>query len=130
MIIREILKDAKLQEFIRFCIVGVICTLIDAAVFYSLHVIYGYRFALICGFIMSVSVNYILNIKWSFKKKVTLKNAVGVMSAHCFNIFVVRMLLMWIMVEITNLTDGIAFVPTLGVSMIINFFVIRYIVNE
>lgn len=118
------------SEFIRYCIVGIICTIIDASVFYLLHNLIGYRFAMVCGFCLSLFINYLLNIYWSFQVKPTIHNAIGVIMAHCFNIFVVRMSLMWLFVDLLFISEVIAFIPTLLISVITNFLLIRYIVNK
>lgn len=126
----ELFRSGRFREFLRFCVVGGICTLIDAGVFYALHSITGYRLAMIVGFCVSIFVNYILNIYWSFKEKPTLKNAIGVLAAHLFNIFVVRMSLMWLFVDVAKMTDSIAYLPTLAISMVTNFVIIRFVVNR
>lgn len=69
MTVGESLRDPKLLEFWRFCIVGVLCTAIDSIGFYATYGLIGYRIALIIGFTSSIIVNYFLNIKWSFKRK-------------------------------------------------------------
>ena len=118
------------SEFAKFCIVGVICTIIDASVFYETHETIGYRMAMVLGFVVSISVNYLLNIFWSFRVKPSVKNALGTISAHCFNIFVVRMCLMWLFVDCILLPDSVAYIPTLMISTITNFLVIHYVVHK
>ena len=128
--LKELVRCTKFQEFLRFCIVGGICTLIDAGVFYALHNYTGYRIAMIAGFSVSICVNYVLNIYWSFQENPTFKNAIGILAAHLFNIFVVRMALMWLFVDVTRLTDSIAYLPTLAISMMTNFIIIRFVVKN
>ena len=124
------IKNMKFQEFLRFSIVGGVCTLIDACVFYLLYRNYGYRLAISAGFVASISVNYILNVYWSFKEKPTIKNAIGLLMAHVFNIFVIRMSLMWLFIDLIKLPESIAYVPTLLISIITNFIIIRFIVKH
>lgn len=126
----SIFHKPQVQEFIKFCVVGVLCTAIDAAIFFALHEWLGYQIALICGYILSLSVNYILNIYWSFKEKPSVKNAVGLVSAHLFNLFVVRMSLMWLFVNILELSDSLAYIPMLAISMVTNFFIVRFAVKN
>lgn len=128
--LNELVRSDRFREFLRFCIVGGICTLIDAGVFYALHNHTGYRIAMIAGFYVSICVNYVLNIYWSFKEKPTLKNAIGILAAHLFNIFVVRMSLMWLFVDVARMTDSIAYLPTLAISMVTNFVIIRFVVKR
>ncbi len=130
MSLETTLGNPKVHEFIRFCIVGVICTAIDAGIFYATRELTGYRIAMVCGFTLSLSVNYVLNIYWSFNAKPTLKNAIGMLAAHCFNIFVVRMALMWMFVEYFCIDESIPYIPTLLISIITNFIILRFIVKR
>ena len=117
----------KWGEFFRFAVVGIVCTLIDASVFYAIHHAVGYRLAMISGFCVSLSINYLLNIYWSFRSKPSFVNAVGIIAAHCLNIFVVRMMLMWCFINIVHLPEEIAYIPTLVISIVTNFLIIRLI---
>lgn len=67
------LNNPKLQEFIKFCVVGGLCTAIDSMVFYATYSFVGYKMALIFGFSLSIVVNYLLNIKWSFRSNCSFK---------------------------------------------------------
>ena len=129
--IKEIYNsDPKLGEFLRFCIVGVISTALDAAIFYLVRLFASYQVALVLGYCLSLIVNYLLTIYWTFKKKPTTGNLVGVIAAHMFNLFVVRMSLMWIFVNVADIPDRIAYIPTLLISMVTNFLVVRFAVNK
>lgn len=129
--IKEIYNsDPKVGEFIRFCIVGVIATALDAGIFYLVRMFASYQIALVSGYCLSLTVNYLLTIYWTFKKKPSTSNLVGVIAAHMFNLFVVRMSLMWIFVDVAGIPDRIAYVPTLLISMVTNFLVVRFAVNK
>ena len=129
--IKEIYNsDPKLGVFLRFCIVGVISTALDAAIFYLVRLFASYQVALVSGYCLSLIVNYLLTIYWTFKKKPTTGNLVGVIAAHMFNLFVVRMSLMWIFVNVADIPDRIAYIPTLLISMVTNFLVVRFAVNK
>ena len=131
MSIKEIYSgDSKSAEFVRFCIVGVIATALDAGIFYLVRLFAPYQVALVSGYCLSLIVNYLLTIYWTFKKKPTTGNLVGVIAAHMFNLFVVRMSLMWIFVNIMEIPDRIAYIPTLLISMVTNFLVVRFAVNK
>jgi len=121
---------SEIKELIRFCIVGGICTGIDAGVFYMTCQWLGYRLAMIGGFAISLSLNYLLNIYWSFNAKPSVRNALYIVAAHCFNIFIVRMSLMWLFIETANIPDHIAYIPTLIISIITNFIIIRFIIKN
>lgn len=131
MSIKEIYSgNSKSAEFIRFCIVGVIATALDAAIFYLVRMFASYQIALVSGYCLSLIVNYLLTIYWTFKKKPSTGNLFGVIAAHMFNLFVVRMSLMWLFVNVAGIPDRIAYIPTLLISMVTNFLVVRFAVNK
>ena len=125
----QIMQNNK-GEFFRFCIVGGICTLIDFFVFSLLHNVIGYRIAMVCGFALSLSVNYCLNIYWTFNKKISIGNAIGMIGAHLFNIFIVRMGLMFLFVNVLVFSNQSSYVFTLAISAISNFFILKVIVDR
>lgn len=122
--------DAKHREFIRFCIVGAVCTALDTVIFYSLSTVVPYQVALVSGYIISLVFNYLLTIYWTFRSHFTVKNATGIILAHIFNLFVVRMGLMWFFTTFVQMSDNIAFIPTLAISVLTNFIIIRFIVRK
>lgn len=122
--------DTRYQEFMRFCIVGAVCTALDMALFYLFRVVVPYQIALVGGYVISLVVNYILTIRWTFRTSSTVRNAVGIVLAHLFNLFVVRMGLMYVFTSVVRMGDDLAFIPTLIISVVTNFVIIRVIVNK
>ena len=120
----------KYSELIRFCIVGALCTGIDAIIFYTVRLFAPYIVALLCGYLLSLIINYLLTVIWTFKSKPNKHNAIGIFAAHLFNLFVVRMSLMWLFVEVSHLEDKIAYIPTLLISVITNFVIIKFVINR
>lgn len=129
-LINKYKTNKSFREFVRFCIVGGICTVLDATIFYVVRLFASYQVALVCGYCLSLIVNYFLTIYWTFKKKASVKNAIGVVGAHLFNLFVVRMGLMYLFVDCMGMDDKIAYVPTLLISMVTNFIVVKFVVNR
>lgn len=119
----------KLQELFRFCVVGGICTLVDFAIFYLMDHVTTYHISLICGYLLSLILNYYLSIYWTFRKPNTLKNAVGIIAAHLFNLFIVRMGLMYYFVDVMGLSNLVGSIPTYAISIVTNFLIIHTIVN-
>lgn len=127
--VKKIINHNETRQFIRFCIVGGICALIDAAVFYVVRRFAPYQVALVSGYIISLCVNYFLTVYWTFKTAPSVHNLVGIIGAHMFNLFVVRMGLMWLFVEVFELDDSIAYIPMAIISAVTNFLVIRTVVR-
>ena len=122
--------DNKIVEFVKFCIVGGLCTALDACIFYSMRLIASYIIALVCGYIVSLIFNYFLTIYWTFNTKPSKNNAFGVIAAHLFNLFVVRMSLMYLFIHVLHLDDRLAYVPTLLLSTVTNFIVVKLVINK
>ena len=51
-------------------------------------------------------------------------------AAHLVNLFVVRMGLMWIFINVFGLEDKIAYIPTLCISVVVNFLMVKFAVNK
>jgi len=129
-VIEKYQTEKKYKEFIRFCIVGGLCTVIDGCIFYTVRLVAPYQVALVCGYCLSFIVNYFLTVHWTFQQKANAKNAVGVVFAHIFNLFVVRFGLMHLFVSVLGISDQIAFFPTFGISVITNFLIVRFLVTK
>lgn len=121
--------NKKQQEFIRFCIVGAVCTMLDALIYYTLRTMISYQVALICGYVLSLAVNCLLTIRWTLQTLPNKTNIIGVMTAHLFNLFVMRMGMMWLFTKQFELDDRLAYIPTLAISIGTNFILIRFIIH-
>lgn len=62
--------NIRTRELIRFCVVGIICTAIDAGIYYGLKRLVDYRLALISAYCLSLIVNYLLTVFWTFKQRI------------------------------------------------------------
>lgn len=127
--IKELLNHKETRQFVRFCIVGGTCAMIDAAIFYVVRLFAPYQVALISGYLISLCVNYLLTVYWTFQTKSSVRNLVGIVGAHMFNLFVVRMGLMLLFVEILGIKDSIAYIPMAVISAVTNYLVIRTVVK-
>ena len=103
--------------------------MIDAAIFYVVRLFAPYQVALISGYLISLCVNYLLTVYWTFHTKSSALNFVGIVGAHMFNLFIVRMGLMMLFVEILGLKDSIAYIPMAVISAVTNYIVIRTVVK-
>lgn len=128
--VKKIVNKDETRQFVRFCIVGGTCALIDAAIFYIVRLFAPYQVALISGYLISLSVNYFLTIYWTFRTTPSVHNLVGVIGAHMFNLFVVRMGLMWLFVEVFDMDDSVAYIPMAIISAVTNFLIIRTVVGK
>lgn len=119
-----------MQQFIRFCIVGAFATLLDAALFYMFRQWMSYQASMVLSYTICLLLNMVLTLRWTFRRKFSLRNVMGVMWAHLFNLFVVRYKLMKLFVVTLKMSDRLAYLPTLGISVVVNFLIIRAIVHK
>lgn len=122
-------KQREVQQFVRFCIVGGTCAIIDAAIFYVVRMFAPYQVALVSGYLISLCVNYLLTVYWTFKTSSSVRNLVGVVGAHMFNLFIMRMGMMTLFVEGLHMNDKIAYIPMTVISAITNYIVVRTVVR-
>ena len=127
--IKELLDHKETRQFMRFCIVGGTCALIDAAIFYLVRLFAPYQIALVSGYLISLCVNYFLTVYWTFQTKPAALNFVGIIGAHMFNLFIVRMGLMLLFVEVLGIKDTVAYIPMAIISAVTNYLVIRTVVK-
>lgn len=88
----------------------------------------SYYVALVSGYFISLIVNYFLTVIWTFKKKPNAGNAIGVLIAHMINLFVVRMGTMYVLVDLLLMNDKVAYIPTVALSVVTNFVIVRFFV--
>ena len=129
-VIQILLSNPKSAEFVRFCIVGAMATLIDAIVFFIANHYLSYKEAIVTAYFTSLLFNYYLTVLWTFKQKPSTKNVLGVVMAHLFNLFVVRWGLMAFFVSLLAYKESISYILTLALSTISNFVVVRYAVKK
>lgn len=122
--------DNKIVEFTKFCIVGGLCTVLDACIFYSMRLVTSYLIAVVCGYIISLILNYFLTIFWTFNTRPSRNNALGIIAAHLFNLFFVRVSLMYLFINFLLLDERIAYAPTLLISVVTNFLIVKFIIKK
>lgn len=125
-----LLYNDRIRQFVRFCLVGAIATAVDAALFYLLRQWLPYQASMIISYTSCLCLNMVLTLLWTFNTEITPHNAISVVAAHLFNLFVVRFGLMAIFINVLQINDKLAFIPTLCISTMTNFFIIKTILNK
>ncbi len=111
-------------QFIRFCIVGTINTIVNFSVFQLLLILKAhYLFSSVTGFVSGVIVSYFLNRRWTFG--LTTKSSI-VEGTKFFIVNGIALafnsLTMLICVEFFHLIKQMAWCIAIFVSLNINFF--------
>lgn len=116
-------------QFIRFCLVGAFATAVDAGLFYILRQWVPYQLSMMISYSLSLCVNIVLTLLWTFGICMNIRNALKIAVVHLFNLFVVRFGLMALFVTGMNINDKVAFLPTLFISVITNFVIIKAVIH-
>lgn len=127
---KKFFRSQSARELIRFCIVGMIATGIDAAIFYLFKSFTSYQYSLVAGYLVSLIFNYLMTVYWTFSVKSNIKHFVGIISVHLLNLFVIRMGLMCFFINFMSLTDSVAYLPMLLISIAASFSMVRYVVKN
>ena len=119
-----------MKQFIRFCFVGVFATAVDAGLFYILRQWLPYQLSMVISYSLSLCVNVVLTLLWTFDARMNIRNASSVAVVHLFNLFVVRFGLMALFVAGMVINDKVAFIPTLFISVITNFVIVKTVIHS
>lgn len=117
-------------QFVRFCIVGGICTLIDYIVYYFANAIIPYQYAVLMGFMVSFGANYILTTYWTFKTTTSHKNLLGMILCHLFNLIVIRIGLLSLLIDILHIDKDLAYIPVLLISALSSFLILKFVFSK
>ena len=122
-------KNGKLQEFIRFCIVGVIAAGIHYLVYYLLQLISGggvwLSIAYTIGYIVSLICNFFLTTYFTFRSKVSVKRAAGFSFSHIVN-YTLHMVLFNLFISL-NIDRLIAPILVLLIAVPTNFTILHFV---
>lgn len=117
-------------EFIKFCIVGVIATLVNYGFFYlflnqlKVHYLLSSSFGFICGLI----VGYPLNKYWTFSsKEKAVSHAAPYLAIYLFSL-ILSLFFLKIAVDYFKLLPEIANVLVIGLTTCTNFIGTKFFV--
>ncbi|MGN0187176.1 MAG: GtrA family protein [Paludibacteraceae bacterium] len=132
--IKQIWSNTKLQEFIRFCIVGVIATAIHYAIYLLLIHLFFFNsevwtnIAYSIGYIFSWCANLWLTAHFTFKNHVSVRRGVGFAISHLVNYGLHIIFLnfyLWL-----GLSDQWAPIPIYCIVVPINFILVRTVFKK
>lgn len=120
-------KYPVLKELFRFMVVGIFCTCIDYVIYIISVKVLPYQISVILGYAISFFVNYFLTAYWTFHRKPNRNNFIGMVSCHAINLFVIRIGLITILVELFLIDKSIAYIPVIIVSSLASFLMMRFV---
>ena len=121
-------RNPKLFEFVKFGIVGGIVLFILYLVYYLLLSVCGHNLSYTVGYMVSIIVNYLLTVYFTFKVKLNTKRTIGFVFSHlvnyliqigCLNLFLVL-----------GISEQWAPFPVFIICVPINFLLVRYFIKK
>jgi putative flippase GtrA len=119
------LNKESIGEIIRFCIVGVLITVIHYLVYWLLLLLVNHNIAWTAGYIVGFIANYYLSARYIFHEKATAGNGAGFGGAHLFN-YLLQMVLLNFFVWI-GMSHELAPIGVYAVSTPVNFLMVRFV---
>ncbi len=118
-------------QFIKFCIVGIISTLLSYIAFYmALNFLQiNYLISSALGFIFGFSLNYPANKYWTYAKKKDPqeKHIIPYISLYLFSLGL-SLIMLRIMVETLAIIPEIANIVSIGFTTVVNFIGTRFFI--
>jgi len=119
------IKKETVAEVIRFCVVGVLVTVLHYGVYWLLLLWMHTNIAFTIGYVVSFILNYYLTARYTFQEKASAKNGFAFGGAHLFNYILQMGLLnffLWL-----GWSSEIAPVGVYVVSVPVNFLLVRLV---
>jgi len=120
----QLIKKYKLEEFIKFVIVGIIATLISYLLYILLIKHLDKSIAFTIGYVISFCFNLIASNLFTFKTKVNVKSGLRFSLAHVAN-YLIQIILLNLFTYI-GIPKLYAPIPVYAIAVPVNFFFVRF----
>lgn len=121
-------RSKSVTQFVRFGIVGTICTLVHYGIYLCLHILLGANIAYIVGYLSSFVLNFYMTAYFTFNTKPSVSKLIGMVGAHGIN-FLLHIILLNVFLKF-GISETIAPIPVLLVVIPINFLLVRFVFNR
>ena len=120
----RVLKRAVSRQFIRFCLIGLECTVLYYLVFTILYyyLLFHYLFAAIISFLSGIALGFIFNKLYTFNSKEKTKIAFPIYFLIYSFSMVLSIISLKYLVEYANIHPLISFALLIPITTLINFF--------
>ena len=115
-------------EILRFCIVGVVATVIHYVVYLLLKQWMLQVVAFAIGYIVSFVANFFMTARFTFRKEATARKGAGFLVAHIINFILQTSLLqlfLWL-----GVNENYAPIPVYCIAVPINFLLVRHVFRK
>lgn len=121
------MNSTTLREAIRFCIVGVLATIVHYGIYLLLKGIINVSVAYTIGYVISFIGNFVLTNVYTFKTQATAKKGIGFVICHVINYLLhIGLLNVFIWMGVPS---SLAPIPVYCIVVPVNFLLVRKVVK-
>ena len=121
------MNSTTLREAIRFCIVGVLATIVHYGIYLLLKGVINVSVAYTIGYVISFIGNFFLTNVYTFKTQATAKKGIGFVICHVINYLLhIGLLNVFIWMGVPS---SLAPIPVYCIVVPVNFLLVRKVVK-
>ncbi len=121
------MNSTTLREAIRFCIVGVLATIVHYGIYLLLKGVINVSVAYTIGYVISFIGNFVLTNVYTFKTQATAKKGIGFVICHVIN-YLLHIGLLNVFIWL-GVPSSIAPIPVYCIVVPVNFLLVRKVVK-
>ena len=118
-------KKRIINEFIRFGIVGGLCTVLHYGIYYLLQLYINVNIAYTLGYVLSFMANFYLTSYFTFGTTPSWKKLIGMGGAHAVN-YALHILVLNLFLRI-GISQEWAPIPVFAIAIPVNFLLVRFV---
>ena len=121
------MNSTTLREAIRFCIVGVLATIVHYGIYLLLKGVINVSVTYTIGYVISFIGNFVLTNVYTFKTQATAKKGIGFVICHVINYLLhIGLLNVFIWMGVPS---SLAPIPVYCIVVPVNFLLVRKVVK-
>lgn len=121
------MNSTTLREAIRFCIVGVLATIVHYGIYLLLKGVINVSVAYTIGYVISFIGNFVLTNVYTFKTQATAKKGIGFVICHVIN-YLLHIGLLNVCIWM-GVPSSLAPIPVYCIVVPVNFLLVRKVVK-
>lgn len=118
-------KRLIIREFLKFGIVGGLCTALHYGIYYLLQLHINVNIAYTIGYILSFIANFYLTSFFTFRTTPSWKKLIGMGGAHAVN-YALHILLLNLFLRL-GIHQEWAPIPVFAIAIPVNFLLVRFV---
>ena len=121
------MNSTTLREAIRFCIVGVLATIVHYGIYLLLKGVINVSVAYTFGYVISFIGNFVLTNVYTFKTQATAKKGIGFVICHVIN-YLLHIGLLNVFIWL-GVPSSLAPIPVYCIVVPVNFLLVRKVLK-